>query len=92
MAALYAHEVWDASPENVDAFVVSLSEGKSQRVDIHEEALVETVLRIQEDTAMVQDIVSRAGADPLTFPKTSNVSQCPRCNYQRICHPEGVSF
>lgn len=84
-AALYAHEVWDAAPDAIDAFVVSLTDGLHRWVPINEETLIDTVLRIQEEAGMLQENLEGA-ADPMSVPMTTDLGRCQRCNFQKLCH------
>jgi len=90
-AALYAHEVWEAHPENIDAFVVSLVQGTHRRVALDEEKLMEAHLQIQEQSAQFQSF-NPPSSDPFSIPMTENIENCLRCNFQRLCHPDGVKF
>lgn len=85
VAALYAHEVWGADPQQIEAYAVSLLDGKQRRADVNEDSLIETHLRIQEQAALLHEEGSLA--DPFAIPPPSDVALCRRCNFQRLCHP-----
>lgn len=90
VAALYAHETWGAEPDAIDAFVVSLLDGKSEKATIDEDALMETFMKIQEEAGWVEEQKVTLGADIEMIPLPSNLETCRRCNFQRLCHPQGV--
>lgn len=84
VAALYAHEVWGAEPDTIDAFVVSLADGTHRRVNVDEDALMEAHMRIEAEAAA---LIEAAAPDPLSAPLAPD-TVCRRCNYQKICRPE----
>lgn len=92
VSALYAHEVWDAHPEQMDAFVVSLVDGQHEKILIDEESLMETFMKIQEESAMLEEKIKSfdASAQALTVIGTDQHSTCVRCNFQKICYPGGL--
>jgi PD-(D/E)XK nuclease superfamily len=89
VAALYAHEVWGADPEMIVAMSVSLLDGQSKTVEVTEDNLMETYLKIQEESGLLQENSAVLGTDPMTAPMTTSLQTCRRCNYQRICYPTG---
>jgi len=90
IAALYAHEVWEAPPENIDAFVVSLTKGDIKKIAITEDVLMETYTRVLEEVEMIQSAQPNGYENPMSIPATTHLGHCLRCNYQRLCHPSGV--
>ena len=89
VAALYAHEVWGADPEQIDAKAVSVIDGKTLSVPIDEEVLMETHLKIEEESARLEEEVSNAG-ELLKIPPPSSRMVCNSCSYQKLCFPKGM--
>lgn len=94
VAALYAHDVWGAEPESIDAIAVSLLDGQQMKATINEETLMEAQMRIQEESAkLLEEMDRRRGEiDPLTIPMPSAIQTCVRCNFQSVCHPSGIGL
>ncbi len=87
LGALYAHEVWGADPENIDAFAVSLQDGRQMKAAINEESLMETFLRIQEESAFLQEELQKQnGLTYAQVPMTDDLRLCDRCNFKKLCH------
>ncbi len=89
-AALYAHEVWGAEPSAVQAIAVSLIDGKTHKLVVDEESLMETHLRIQTEASPLGNL--DRNADPFGRPMTSRRQTCERCNFKQLCHPKGTSY
>ncbi|MFN0117474.1 MAG: PD-(D/E)XK nuclease family protein [Elusimicrobiota bacterium] len=89
VAALYSFEQWGADPSNVQAHAVNLFTGKSERIDIDEDALMETQMKIEEEAAQLFEAQTQLGDDPLKLPMASSQA-CLQCSYQKICHPNGI--
>lgn len=89
-AALYAHEVWGAEPEQIEALAISLLDGSTFHARVDEETLMETHLRIEEESAAAQEILDGAGTDPLAVAPPAHPAVCLRCSFQAICHPDGL--
>lgn len=90
VAALYAHEVWGAEPEQIEAMAVCAADGRTFHAQVNEDALMETHLRIEEESSRLEEAKSEMGADPFAFPAPDNLQTCRRCHFQRLCHPQGV--
>ncbi len=90
VAALYAVEVWGAEPESIDAFAVSLKEGRHARAPVDAEALTNAALRIQHEALRMDEDLKSAGADPFRAEMPAERGVCRRCNFQRLCHPGGL--
>lgn len=87
LAGLYAHEVWGADAENTDAFAVSLQDGRQMKASINEESLMETFMKIQDESGMIgQEIERQRGLSFRQIPMTPDVQQCDRCNFRRLCY------
>lgn len=87
LAALYAHEVWGADPNETEAFAVSLQNGQQLKAALNEESLMETFLRIQEESALLQEEAERqSGLDLEKIPMTSDLQLCDRCNFRKLCY------
>jgi len=89
VSALYAHEVWEAGPESIQATAVSLLDGRTQMATVHEEALMETYLRIQEEAAQLEARLATLGQNPFDL-NLPDPGTCRRCNFQALCHPKGL--
>lgn len=89
-AALYAHEVWGAEPDQIEAVAVSLVDGRSFHANVNEDTLMETHLRIEEESAVLEEAKTNLGADPFEAAMTSDTRNCRRCSFQRLCHPKGL--
>lgn len=91
VSALYAHEVWGADPEAIDALFVSTWDGTTRKASVNEDTLMEAFLRIQEEAEHLQTTQRDMPSDVSHLPLPSNTRICFRCNFQRLCHPNGVS-
>ena len=89
VAALYAHEVWGAEPEAITATAVSLTEGRSLEASVNEDSLMETYLRIQAEAEFLSQQTSEFNGDPFKIPMTTHLKTCTRCNFQKLCYPNG---
>ncbi len=90
VSALYAHEVWGAEPDQINALAVSLVSGQTFHADVNEDSLMNTHLRIEEESAALEQAKAKFSADPFTAEKISDINKCRRCSYQKLCYPEGV--
>jgi hypothetical protein len=90
VAALYAHEVWGADPSQIDASAVSLLDGKRLAATVDEDALMETYMRIQEESGELQEALNAAPDNPFSVPPPADKKICARCNFQRVCFPAGL--
>lgn len=88
VSALYAHENWGADPESTQALAVSLQDGSTYHAQISEESLMETHLRIEEETGALQEATAQA-SDPFEVPPPADAEICRRCSFQAICFPSG---
>jgi hypothetical protein len=87
VSALYAHDVWGADADSIDAYAVSLHDGRQMKASINEESLMETFLRIQEEASVLkQALDEHAGLSWAQIPMTSDLHLCDRCNFRRTCH------
>jgi hypothetical protein len=87
LGALYAHEVWGADAENIEALAVSLQDGRQMKASINEESLMETFLRIQEESQVLQDETEKqSGLAFAQISMTSDLRLCDRCNFKKLCH------
>jgi hypothetical protein len=89
VAALYAHENWNADPETVQALAVSLQDGATYHANVTEESLMETHLRIEEESTALQEAAALA-EDPFDIPPPDDAAICRRCSFQAICFPSGI--
>lgn len=89
--ALYAREVWDAEPDAIEGCVVSLWNGESRKVAVQGKDLADASRQIQEEARFMQGLLEKGRPDPLSVPSTSDISQCWRCNFQKLCHPKPLS-
>jgi len=90
VGALYANEVWGAAPGKISATAVSLKTGEVLKAKLDERALQEVRFRIETESRRLNEAASVFGTDPAGVPMTENIGTCMRCNFQRICHPNGV--
>ena len=90
VAMLYAHDVWGADPATAQGWTVSLLDGASRRRTFDPDALIETQLRIQEEAFALAEAAASFAADPLAAPAPPTLAPCARCNFQKLCHPEGL--
>lgn len=90
VAALYAHEVWGAAPEQTEALAVSLLDGKTFHAEVNEESLMNAHLRIEEESAVLEEARVQLPSDPFSVELAENIETCRRCNFQKLCHPKGV--
>lgn len=91
IAALYAHEVWEAQPDEIDAFAVSLADGTKRQLTVDEETLMEAQLRIQEESLFLHDNAPAGDDDPMSVPMTDRRDRCTGCNFRGLCHPDGLA-
>jgi len=89
VSALYAHENWGADPEMVQALAVSLQDGATYHANVNEESLMETHLRIEEESSALQE-ASAAAEDPFEVSPPDDLSICRRCSFQAVCWASGV--
>lgn len=89
VAALYAHENWGADPEMMQVLAVSLQDGAIYHANVNEESLMETHLRIEEESSKLQEAAA-VGGDPFEVPSPDDKSICRRCSFQGICFPSGI--
>lgn len=87
VAALYAHEVWGAEPSAITAHAVCLLNGRASRISFSEETLMETYIKVQSESALLQGRVKHASPFDLPFPERRNV--CERCNFKQLCYGDG---
>ncbi len=90
VSALYAHEVWGAEPEQIEAVAVSLLDGRAFHATVDEDALMNAHLRIEEESAELEEAKSSLGSDPFAVEAASDRQLCRRCNFQALCYPAGV--
>lgn len=86
VAALYAHEVWGAEPSDVTGWVVSLADGRTLKKNFDEDILMETHLKIQDESAGLAR--SSDQKNPFLVPIPKNKSICERCNFKKACYPK----
>ncbi len=89
-AALYAHEVWGAEPDQMEALAVSLQNGSIFHADVNEDSLMNAHLKIEEESALLEQAKSECGADPFAVSAASNIQTCKRCSFQKLCYPQGL--
>lgn len=87
IAALYAHDVWGAAPESIEAMSVCLRDGTTARVRVDEETLMEAQVGIEEEAIELQEFLASVNGDPLSVSGISNPVICDRCSYKKICYP-----
>lgn len=90
ISALYAHEVWGAEPDQIEAVAVSLVDGRAFHAKVDEEALMNAHLRVEEESAALEEAKTSLGADPFAVRATEDRQLCRRCNFQILCHPTGA--
>jgi hypothetical protein len=91
VSALYAHEVWGAEPDQIEAMAVCLLDGRTFHAAVNEDSLMNTHLRIEEESAALEEAKSTLGSDPFSVQATSSLQSCRRCHFQVLCHPRGIS-
>lgn len=89
VAALYAHEVWGAEAENIQASAVSLLDGKTFHAHIDEDVLMQVFLKIEEESGLLdQARVEFSKVDDWKTLPAAEPATCRWCSYQKICYPE----
>ena len=91
VAALYAHEVWGAESDQIEALAVSVTNGQTFHAHVDEDSLMNTHLRIEEESAQLEEARAGLGANPFAIDAISDLQQCRRCQFQRLCYPQGVA-
>jgi CRISPR/Cas system-associated exonuclease Cas4 (RecB family) len=88
VAALYAHENWGAEPDAIQALAVSLQDGSTYHANVNEESLMETHLRIEEESGQLEE--AAVAGDPFAISPPSDIQICRRCSFQSVCYPTGL--
>ncbi|MCG3205138.1 MAG: hypothetical protein KCHDKBKB_01856 [Elusimicrobia bacterium] len=86
VAALYAHEVWGAEPEQINACAVSMLTGQTFHATVNEDALINTHLKIEEESTLLEETKRNFPSDPFSLPFPNSSLTCQRCNFQKLCH------
>jgi hypothetical protein len=86
VAALYAHEVWGAEMENIQAMAVSLADGQTFHANVDEDALMNTHLQIEEEAQRLEAAKSALPADLFSIAAPEDTGRCRRCNFEKLCY------
>ncbi len=86
VAALYAHEVWGAEMENIQAMAVSLTDGQTFHAHVDEDALMNVHLRIEEETQRLEEAKAALPRDLFSISAPDDTSRCRRCNFEKLCY------
>jgi CRISPR/Cas system-associated exonuclease Cas4 (RecB family) len=57
---------------------------------VNEDALMNAHLRIEEESALLEQAKSELGADPFSVEPTTDLQKCRRCSFQKLCFPKGL--
>jgi hypothetical protein len=86
VAALYAHEVWGAELENIQAMAVSLKDGQTFHARIDEDALMNIHLKIEEETQRLEAAKADLPKDLFSIAAPADLGCCRRCNFEKLCY------
>jgi CRISPR/Cas system-associated exonuclease Cas4 (RecB family) len=89
VAALYAHEVWGAEPDKIQGTAISLLDGAAHHAHIDEDSLMQTFLKIQEESARLEEL-RNAMAQIASYAELpmAPADTCRQCSFQKICHAD----
>jgi hypothetical protein len=86
VAALYAHEVWGAELENIQAMAVSLADGQTFHAQVDEDALMNIHLKIEEEAMRLEEAKAALPGDLFAIAAPDDVGCCRRCNFEKLCY------
>jgi hypothetical protein len=86
VAALYAHEVWGAELESIQAMAVSVKDGHTYHARVDEDALMNIHLKIEEEAQRLEEAKAGLPADLFSISAPEDVSRCRRCNFEKLCY------
>jgi hypothetical protein len=86
VAALYAHEVWGAELENIQAMAVSLADGQTFHAQVAEDALMNIHLKIEEEAMRLEEAKAALPGDLFAIAAPDDVGCCRRCNFEKLCY------
>lgn len=92
---LLAERVWGLGSENVRAHLVYLDQGSVMSYDLTapdlREAEAEVRISVARMRALSEPLTGQAESDAAVFERTSDLGQCRRCAFRRICEREVMS-
>jgi CRISPR/Cas system-associated exonuclease Cas4 (RecB family) len=89
--AFYAHQKWDAAPEQVRPVEVNLNRGEMMQYSVTAADLERTRTYIQGSIADMRRLLrdpDRNQAVEEDFRKVNDVRTCGRCKFFRVCEPD----